>query len=160
MQGMSYRGQTNAVAVTTALDVFELVCPADCIIAIERIGIGQDTEEADAQAEMLPVFFKKGVGNTSGSGGTTPSKVAAQTGFAASGATLEANNTTQASAGGGSLTTFHSDAFNVQIGFQWVEVPGVDEIILSPSESLIVAIAAPADSTTINTVLKWREIGG
>lgn len=158
--GMRYSGSVSAVAVSAAQDFFELVCPADAVIVIHSIRIGQSSDFGDSAAEGLEVAFKRGVGSTSGSGGSTPAKNALETGFAASGATLEANNTTQAVAGGGSLTEILHDVFNVQIGFLYQPVPE-ERIVLSPGDEFYVSLdSAPGDALTMSGTMVWEEIGG
>lgn len=157
---MSYGMQYTAVAVATAktaeTDIFEIVAPADCIVAITSLYIGQSTDFGDAAAEGLKIQFIKGYATT-GSGGNTVTPTKLQTGFAAAGSTVESHNTTIASTG--SPLTVHEDNFNVQIGYQWRPAPN-EYIILSPSERLVIRIPAPADSITIAGTLNFTEIGG
>ena len=122
--GMRYSGQFSAVAVTALQDVFELVAPTDSVIVLHSVRLGQSSDAGDAQAEMLPVEIVVGRGTvTSGSGGTTPAKEALEGGFAASGATLEANNTTRMVVGSGTLHTIIREAFNVQVGWLYQPLP-------------------------------------
>jgi hypothetical protein len=96
--GRLYTAQFNAVAVTAQQDFFEVVAPADAIVVIHEFGLSQVTEVGDAAEEMLSVLMKSGQ-TTSGSGGTTPTGIPIELGDAAFGGTVEANNTTKASAG-------------------------------------------------------------
>lgn len=153
-----YVAQTNGVATTVATDIFELVAAATHIIVVHGIEISQTSDTGDAQEELLSILLKRGVGNTSGSGGSSPTKSKLQTGAATSAATLEANNTTVAVAGGGSLTTLHASAWNVRMPWLWIPTPEM-RIVLAPSETLIVGAPAPADSLTVNATIYWEEIG-
>lgn len=158
--GMRYTTLFDGVAVTVAQDFFELTVPSDAAVIIHEVHIGQGTEEADAQAEMLRILLKRGIGATSGSGGSTHTPAKLETGQAAAGSTVEINNTTAATAGGGSLTTFKADAFNVQIGWHYVPTPE-SRPVLSPSEILVVNLPdAPADSITFSGYIVFEEIGG
>lgn len=159
--GMRYSGVFEEVAVSAAQDLFELVAPADASIVIHSVRIGQSSDAADAQSEMLPVSFVRGEGSvTSGSGGSTPTPAPLESGFAASGATLEANNTTKMVVGSGSLTTLYNDAFNVQVGFLYQPVPE-ERVIVSPGDRVTVElVSAPADSLTVSGMIVWEEIGG
>lgn len=159
--GMRYSASFSAVAVSAAQDLFELLAPADACIAIHSIRLGQSSDFGDAQAEGLEVTLKRATGSyTSGSGGTSPSKNALESGFSAAGATVEANNTTQAAVGTGTLTKFMHDTFNIQIGWLYQPVPE-ERIILSPSQALILSLdSAPADAITMSGTIVWEEIGG
>lgn len=134
-------------AVTVAVDVWEILVPAGKTVYIHEILLTQTTEEGDAQAEMLGVLIKRGVGATSGSGGSTQAGVPhMSTGTGAP--TAETLNTTQASAGSGSLTTIRADGFNVQGGYQYLPPPE-QRLTFIAAEMLVVSIEAPADSTNI-----------
>ncbi len=158
--GMMYSGVTSAVAVTAAQDVVELLAPSDCVIVVHSIVIAQYTDVGDAAEELLSVLFKRASGSyTSGSGGSTPSKNPLQFGFAAAGATLEMNNTSQASAGSGALTTIGADAWNVRSPYIYTPTPET-QIVISPAQAFVLSITAPADSLTTNATIIWEEIGG
>lgn len=157
MVGMRYTAAFDAVAVTALQDVFEIVAPADAVVEIIEIHLGQETEEGDAQAEMLAVSIRSGQ-TTSGSGGTTVTPAALEPGFAAAGSTVEANNTTQAS--GGTIVAHVREAFHVAAGWHYVPLPE-SRIILSPSRRMTVQLEeAPADSATFSGYMVFREIGG
>lgn len=159
--GMMYTGQTNGVAVTTQIDFFELLAPADCCVIIRQIELTQSTELGDAQEEELSILIKRGVGTvTSGSGGTTPTPSKTQSGFAAAGSTLEANNTTKMATGTGTITTLWASTWNVRAPWLWLPTPEFN-IVLSPSERLTVELGTtPADSITMNTLIVFEELGG
>lgn len=158
-----------AVAVTAAQDLFEITSPAGIKVAIREIVIGQYTEFADAQSELLSILLMRGHTIT-GSGGSTLTPITRSGHSAATAATsvVKANNTTVAT--GGSPETMVADSFNVAAG--WVYRPGsiegvhrnpagpTDErIILQPSTRLVCRITAPADSITMNGTLVFEELG-
>lgn len=164
--GRVYSGRVAAVNIpaTNAFDVFELVAPADAIVEVLSIFVGQSGtgDHGDAQAESLPIELIRLSGSTtSGSGGTTPTPAPHAFGDPAYGGTLEASNTTVAVVGTGVLTTIKSDTFNVQLGYAYTPTP--EEIItLSPSQSLVVRIpVGPADAIpTSYATVTFREVGG
>jgi hypothetical protein len=142
-----------SVAVTAAQDFFEVNAPSTGIVVVHRIFLGQSSDAADAQAEMLRVQIERG-GGTAGSGGTTPTAAPHCVGHAAFGGTVEANNTTQV----GTPTTIYEEAFNVQAGWFWVPTPE-ERIIIPPSGILVVAIpTAPTDSLTMQGSITFEEI--
>lgn len=154
--GRMYTGQFNGVAVTAQQDLFELVAPSTAICVIHSIELEQTTEVGDTQEEGLSILLKSG-STTSGSGGSTPSKVAAQVSDAASGATLEANNTTKATAG--TIVTHNAWSWNVRMPFNKIFTPEMRPMV-APSRRLTVELATtPADSITMNGTITWEEIG-
>jgi hypothetical protein len=159
--GMLFSGQFNAVAVTVQQDFFELIAPADCIVVVHRVLITQHTEFGDAAEEAFSILLKRGVGTvTTGSGGTTPTPVKLETGFTAAGSTLKANNTTKMVVGTGTITTLHSDSWNIRVPFDFLPTPEL-RIILSPSERMTVELGTtPIDSITMNGTIYFEEIGG
>lgn len=158
--GRLYTCQFGAVAATTAIDFFELVCPADAVMIVREVRISQSTEAGDAQSEQLRFQIKRGIGSTSGSGGASGTLNKVHTGDAAAGITAETNNTTQAIAGGGSLTILQEECENVHNG--WLHAPPPDErLVFSPSEVCIIAMpSTPADSISFSGYVLVEELGG
>jgi hypothetical protein len=159
--GMRYSASFEEVAVTAAQDLFELVAPTDACIIVHSVRIGQSSDPADAEAEMLPIAIVRGEGTvTSGSGGSSPTKAPLESGFAASGATLEANNTTKMVVGTGTLTVLLNDTFNAQVGWLYQPVPE-ERIVISPGDRITIElVTAPVDSLDMNGAIVWEEIGG
>ena len=158
--GRVYSAQVNGVAATAAQDVFELLTPADLVVCVHSVFIGQTTDAGDAEAEMLGVQIKRGSGSiTSGSGGSTPSMFPHVFSDTAASCTLEANNTTIAVVGAGALSILQAESFNVQAGWYYTPTPE-ERIWLSPSQYFIVTMTAPADSITLNARIVFEEIGG
>jgi hypothetical protein len=154
--GMMYAATFGAVAVSAAQDVFEIVAPADKCVVIHEIVVEQSSDAGDAQAELLRIQAIRAF-TTSGSGGASLTPAPLESGNAAAGSTVEANNTSLATSG--STATLFDRAFNVQIGFFWQPTPEC-RIVLSPSQRLVVRIAAPADSLTMHGTLVFEEVGG
>lgn len=155
---MMYTGVFGAVAVTAAQDFFELTAPADCIVVVHMVEITQHSDFQDAGEEIVQIALKRGVGSTSGSGGTAPTPVKLQSGFAAAGSSLEVNNTTKMTSG--TITTVWQSAWNERSPWLWLPTPEM-RIVLSPSERLTVElVGAPGDSITTNGTIVFEEIGG
>lgn len=154
--GMRYSVNFDAVAVTAQSDLFEINAPADCIVLIRSVYIGQTSDMGDAAAEALKIQFITGHA-TSGSGGSAMTPTKLETGFAAAGSSCEVNNTTIASTG--TAVVKHQDVWNVQLPYQYRPMPE-EMIVLSPSERLVVRMPAPADSLTVSGSMIIEEIGG
>lgn len=157
--GRMYTAQVNGVSASAAQDVFELLATATQLIIIHSIFIGQESDEGDAQAELLGVLIKRASGSyTSGSGGSTPTAVPHRFSDTAFGGTVEANNTTQAAAGSGALTTISAETWNVQAGWYYTPTPE-ERIVLNPSQALVVSIPAPADAITLSARITFEVEG-
>lgn len=155
---MIYTASFAGVAVTVQQDLFELALPATCCVFVHHIELSQETEFGDAQEEQLRILLKRGVGATTGSGGTTPTPAKLETGSAASTVTAKANNTTKMT--GGTITTIHPGTWQIRSERLWIPPPEL-RIVLSPSERFTVELATtPADSITMNGVIYFEQIGG
>lgn len=159
--GMFYTAQFNGVAVTAQQDFFELAAPADAVVVIHRILLTQTTEVGDAQEEMLSILIKRGEGTvTSGSGGTAPTPVKLEKGFAAAGTVAEVNNTTKMVVGTGAIVTLHADAWNVRVPWDFLPTPE-NRPVISPSDRITVELGTtPVDSITMNGTIWFEELGG
>jgi len=155
--GRCYSAFFNDVTVTAAQDLFELNAPADAIVVLMEVHISQQLEIGDAMEEMLNILIKTGA-TTSGSGGSAPTAVPRSLGDPAFGGTVEANNTTKATAG--TIVTHAADWWNVRIPFDKVFTPETC-IVVSPSARLTVElVAAPADTMDISGHIVFAEVGG
>lgn len=157
--GRIYSASFSGSAQTAQVDFFELQNPADTVLAIHEIVITQTTEVQDAEEEMLLVNLNRNSGaTTSGSGGSTATPRPHHTGDAASGVTVETNNTTKIS--GGTQVTIRAESFNVRVGYYYHPAPE-DRIYISPDEEFTVELATtPADSVTFNGLIVFEELGG
>jgi len=158
--GKEYVSGFQAQAVTTAVDFFEIVAPADKTIFINEICITQSTEFGDAAAEQLRIALKRGVGNTLGSGGNANvAKTPVKSGDDAAGATVDTLHTTQAVAGDGTLTTLLERAVPVDDGFYY-SPERISRFTIRPGENFVIALdAAPADSITFSGYVIFEESG-
>lgn len=150
-----YSANFDAVAVSAAQDLFELNAPADAVVVLHSVRLGQSSDAGDSEAEMLRVLISRSTGS-SGSGGSTLTARAHETGTASFGGSVESNNTTQAT----TTTEILADVFNIQAG--WLYCPTPEErIVLSPSARLVIELpAAPGDSITMSGTITFEEIGG
>jgi len=156
-KGRFYTASFSAVTVSALQDVFEVNAPADAVVIIHKIVLGQSSDYGDSAAEGLEVILSKATG-TAGSGGSTITARPHQLGSAAFGGTVERNNTTQA----GTTIEIHADTFNIQAGWYYSPDPEKDEeIVLSPSEVFVVELpVAPTDAITMSGSITLEEIGG
>ena len=154
--GRMYTAKFSSVAVSASVDVFELTAPSDAVIVIHRAEITDETSETSEQAFAK---MKRGIGATSGSSGGSATISKHQTGDGATGATVETNNTSKMTAGGGSIEDLGSRGFNWLTGFQYTPTPE-ERYVISPGERFAIEIPAPAASRTISGELVFEEIGG
>lgn len=153
--GRMYTASFEAVAVTAIQDLFELNAPADAAVVLHSFEIGQTSDAADAEAEMLRCTISRAP-TASGSGGTAATARPHNEGDAAFGGTVEVNNTTQATG----TVVIKPIPFNVQAGCIYQPTPE-ERIVISPSERLVVELpAAPADSLTMSGSITFEAIGG
>jgi len=156
--GRFYSVSFSAVSVSAAVDVFEVLASAGKPFVLHEVVIAQSSDYGDAAAEGLQVLIKRATGSyTSGSGGSTATPAKHLTNDASAGPTAETNNTTQASAGTGALTTIRVEAWNVQAGYQYLPPPE-QRILFLPAEACVVSITAPADAITLSGTLVFEEL--
>lgn len=155
MNGRTYSVIFNAVAVSAAQDLFEITPADDKPCEIVSLSIGQYSDAGDAASELLGIQIIRGH-TTTGSGGSAPTPVPLNPNAAAAGFTAEVNNTTIASAG--TTTVLHSDAFNVQAGYNYIPPLDARPVVGQGNTTLVVRITAPADALTMNGTLVVREL--
>ncbi len=143
---------------TVAVDMWELVPADDKPIAIIGLFIGQHTEVADAEEELLPFSIIRGH-TANGSGGDTTTPIPVNPNSATVAFTAETNNTTAAT--GGTAVTIHSDSFNVRTGEKlwWPDNPRTWPTAAQGDLSLIVRLGeAPGDSISWTGTLYVVEL--
>ena len=159
MPGRLYIQETDWQGVTAVQDLLELPVPSTCSLLIHGIFVDQVSDYTAADAEKLKVHLKKGIGATSGSGGTgslTPEKYGGTWLPTCPITTAERNNTTQATAGGGSLTVLKRFAWDVLSGLEYVPIPEL-RVLYAPSELVVLSLeTAPADSLTVNAAILFE----
>jgi hypothetical protein len=144
----------DAIAVTTATDLFHLTATADSAVLIHELDLCQTTDLGDAQEEVLRIGIYIGV--TGGSGGTalTEVKYATQDAAAVTGVALAANSSIST---GGTLLGILG--WNIRVPLEKVWTPET-RIRCDSGEDPIAfrLMAAPADSITISGTLIWEEL--
>lgn len=157
MSDRIYTVSFTAVAVTTAVDVFELTPADDKPIEVIGFFLGQSSDAGDAQDEMLGYRVIRGH-TVSGSGGTTPTPRPLNRTDTAAGFTVDANNTTAANTG--STVDLHCDTFNVRAGEKVWLPEGCEWQAAQGDTTLVIRlITTPADSLTMSGTVYVREQG-
>lgn len=160
--GRMYSATFAAVAVTADQDLFEIVAPADAVVAIHGWGVSQSSDVGDAAEECANLVLRTGM-TTSGSGGGAFTPIPRSLGDAAFGGTCEINNTTPASTG--TIVNHDARAVNLRVGAD-VWYPPEARVIVSPSARACLTAASftagtdPADSLTMSGWIVFEEIGG
>jgi hypothetical protein len=155
--GRVYTVSFTAIAVTAAVDIFELT-PADDK-PIEVIGMfwGQSSDVGDAASESLAYRVIRGH-TTSGSGGAATTPRPTNRSDVAAGFACETNNTSAATAG--TTVDLHADAVNIAVGEKLWLPEGCGWGASQGDTTLVVRLgAAPADSLTTSGTLYVVERG-
>lgn len=152
-----YSVSFTEVAVTVAVDLFELTPADDKPLEVLGLFIGQSSDFGDAQAELLPYRVIRGF-TSSGSGGASTTPRPLQRGDAAAGFTAETCNTTGATTG--STVDLHCDTFNVAAGEKLWLPEGCEWGVSQADTTLVIRLAsAPTDSLDLSATLIVREQG-
>jgi hypothetical protein len=157
--GAMYVVTFSSVAVTAQQDFFEIPAPSTRLLIIHSVELTQSTDVGDAASEGLAILHKRGIGSTTGSGGTTGiTATKLETGSATSlVTTAKTNDTTKMSAG--TISTLHSSNWIIQQPYLYLPTPETRHII-APSEKYTVELATtPADSITMSGTITFEEIG-
>lgn len=163
MNGRIYTVTFDNTAVTTAVDLFELNPAADKPVRILSIDVGQTNKTGDANEDMIRWSIVRMTGGTltSGSGGSSPTPVAANPGDPAASFTAKTLSTTQASTTG-TAATIHVSTFNTRVGLVWMPTPEMWPVGIDSSATgvlLVRTLEAPAASTTFSGTVWVEEIG-
>lgn len=155
---ISYSAVLDAVAFTTATDIFECTPAADRAMLILGMRLGQTTDLGDAQEEVLRIGIYEDV--TAGSTGTalTETIYGNESGTAANTAAVVTNRGT-ASTGG---TLIDVIPWNIRIPLEWYPppylMPKFSNIAAEGPVSSFRLISAPTDSITVSGALYWTEV--
>lgn len=145
-----------ATAVTAIIDIFEILPADDKPIFLDELTIWQTTDVGDAAEEILQIQVITGY-TTTGSGGASGTVGKVMAGDAAASFTAECRNTTVATTGTPAI--WHADGWNVRTPYIWTPTPDWTPFA-SQAQPLYVRLpVAPADSLTINAMIKVRELG-
>lgn len=156
--GRVYSINFDGVAVTAAVDFFEIAPADDKPVAIIGIMLSQSSDLGDAAEEILRVNVVRG-NTTTGTGGTQGVTPAPVNSFndAAAGAACDTCNTTGASSG--TAVTLFSHAFNIRSGMEHYFPPECRPTTSQAAGFLCVRLAAaPADSLTMSGTLFFEEL--
>lgn len=159
MAGRVYAVPFDNVAVAAAQDFFEL-SPADDkpirILGLQLSNVGGVADAGDAQEELLRLTIKRGF-TASGSGGSSVTPVPLNPNDAAAGFAAEANNTTVANTGTGTLV--FADGLNVRIPYQQLWTPETWIMASQANTTIVIRLeTAPADSVAMSGVLYVEEL--
>lgn len=145
-----------ATAVTAAIDIFEILPADDKPVFLEELTIWQTTDFGDAQDEVLQVQVIVGY-TTSGSGGASATVGRLLPGDSAFSGTAECHNTGLATTG--TAYVVHADAWNVRAPYIWTPLPDWTPYGSQAAPLYVRLPVAPADSLTMNAMIKIRELG-
>jgi hypothetical protein len=149
-----YAAVFEAVAITAVQDLFEIAAGADKPIQIHGLRLSQTTDLGDAQEEVLRIRIRSGQ-TVTGSGGTTATGVPVDVDNVATGATVKANNTTQA--GTGTIVVNDVLGWNIRVPLDHWWPPEARPFIKGSRRSTIELVAAPVDSVTVSGTLYYSE---
>lgn len=153
--GRKYVVSFSAVAISAAQDLFEIVPATGKPVVIHALRLSQTSDVGDAQDEVRTIRILRGY-STSGSGGSTTPAVAPLDEFdTAAGATLETNNTTQATTG--TPAALLTDGWNVRSPYLYLPTPETRPRV-GAGTRLVVTIDAPADAITVSGEMVFEEL--
>ena len=151
-----YSIEFDGVAVSAAVDFFEVVPAANKPFVVHAIYLSQSSDVGDAAEEILRVRLISGH-TTTGSGGAAATPRPLDVVDAAAGATAATNNTTIASVG--TAINLHSDTFNIRTGWVYIPTPETrPRISVTDSRLVIRLMAAPADALTMSGTIYIEEL--
>jgi hypothetical protein len=153
--GRRYTAALDALSVSAVCELFNVIAPADAVVAIHEVSITQDAGET---SEQLPVrIFRTATDQSAKGSANTPSPL--EVGDAAFGGTVRTNVLT-AETFATETTMLFCQSQNVLNGWHWLWTPETRPI-LSPSGKLCVKLdAAPAAALTFSGYVVVEEIGG
>lgn len=157
MSARVYVVSFTEVAVSVAVDVFELTPADDKPIEVLGLFMGQSSDFGDAASELLPYRVIRGH-TTSGSGGTATTPRPLDRSGSAAGFAAETCNTTAATAG--TTVDLHADTFHVATGEKlWLPDGCLWEASQADTTLVVRLASAPVDSLDLSGTLYVREWG-
>jgi hypothetical protein len=149
----TYSAPMDALAFTTATDVFEITAASTARVLIHMIELEQTTDLGDAAEEVLRIGLYRGV--TAGSTGTALTEQPyGDSNDGAATAAVVANRGT-ASTGG---TLLQIIGWNIRIPTQWIWTPELRPVLELSTVGTFKLMAAPADSVTVSGTVIWEEL--
>lgn len=147
MSGL-YAVRADGASLTAAGSLIEITAPADGILEVTRIRVGQSNQSASEQSEVIV----RRMSSASTGSSATPAPLG---GFAAAGATARIPTFT---ADGSASTTIFDEGFNLLAGWEWVAVSEFQRIVVPPSGILNVRLdVAPAAARTMFALIEFVE---
>lgn len=149
----SFSAPMDALAFTTATDIFECTVPSTCRMEVLQIRLGQTTDLGDAQEEVLRIGVYRGA--TAGSTGTALTEQPfVDSNDGAARVAVVANRGT-ASTGG---TLIDVIPWNIRIPMNELYIPELRPIAEISTVLTYRLLTAPTDSITISGSIIWREM--
>ncbi len=153
-----YSAPIDALAFTTATDVFEITPAADRAAVILGMRLCQTTDLGDAAEEVLRIGVYRDV--TAGATGTELTEVAyTNAALAGTVQTAVVANRGTASTGG---TLIDVIGWNIRIPLEWYPIPELrpkfSNLAAEGPVSSFRLISAPVDSITVSGCLYWTEV--
>jgi hypothetical protein len=153
-----FSGVTVAAGASGIQDIWEVLAGTGKGLLIHGWSLHQLSDVGDAAEEILRVQEVRGAGSvTSGSGGTSPTVESLNVDDAATGATIEVNNTTRMVVGSGALDA--GDEFGWNIRQPWVHyyTPELRPPVKPGDRWTLALPAGPTDSLTGFGGVLWFE---
>ena len=148
--GRIFSAVIEDAAISVATDLFQIEGDvAPCIL--HYITISQTLDVGDAAAENVPIKIRR-VTDALTTGATLNKH---DTGDSNATADVIVNDSTQLVTG---AATIFSESWNIALPFIWQPTEQL-RIIVPSANVVVVTMAAPADSLTINATLIWEEVG-
>ncbi len=157
MSGRVYSSVFDGVTVAAVQDLFEIIAGSTTCVELLSVHLSQEQLIQDAEEEMWTIAIQGHTGSTTGSGGSTPAVVPTHLGDAAAVAVVEANNTTEMSAG--TTVTHHIMNWNVRVPLDLIWIPET-RIWASPTDAITVTLLTTPTSATVGGTIYFRELGG
>ena len=152
----------NATAVSSAAtggyDLWCVTAPSNSRLAVREIRIGQYSEFADAQSELLSILLLTGsTGISAGGSVITGQNLKRYSGAATAASSVTGPSTTLASTASASLLL--ADSFNVAAGWYYRPPQVIERPVIGLSQRLLVRMSGVNDALTLNGTLTLQELG-
>jgi hypothetical protein len=149
----TYSAPLDALAFTTATDVFEITAAAGARVMIHELDLCQTTDLGDAAEEVLRVGLYRGV--TAGATGTALTEQPyGDSNDGPATAAVVANRGT-ASTGG---TLLQIIGWNIRIPLEKIWTPETRPVLELSTVGTFKLLSAPLDSITVSGALVWEEL--
>lgn len=149
----TYSAPMDALAITTATDLFELTAPATARGRIHEIDLCQTTDLGDAAEEVLRIGVYRGV--TAGATGTALTEVSYEdSNDGAPTVSVVANRGTPSTGG----TLLQIIGWNIRIPLEKIWTPETRPVWEVSTVLTFKLLSAPADSLTCSGAIIWEEL--